>query len=151
MATAFATTALADPYQRQLHFLTMAEQELSLTHRLHLFLVENLHQGLTLKDLSCVIGYSEKYCSEWFAVHMGESFSGYIKRLRLERAALLLDSPRRLVDIAQRLGFQDQYAFSHFFKKATGVSPQIFRERGDRPLPHVRPFLRRPGLRRVPR
>lgn len=96
--------------------------------RMHYFLVANLHQGLTLKDLSRLIGYSEKYCSEWFVAQMGQSFSSYIKKLRVELAARLLHSDGRLAAIAERLGFQDQYAFSHFFKKATGLSPQAFRQ-----------------------
>lgn len=104
-------------------------EALRVQDRMHRFMVENLHRGLTLKDLSRVIGYSQKYCSEWFLVHMGESFSSYVKRLRLQRATRLLGLPTRLADIAETLGFQDQYAFSHFFKKATGVSPQGFRQR----------------------
>jgi AraC-like DNA-binding protein len=99
---------------------------------MHRFLVANLHQGLTLQDLSQVIGYSEKYCSEWFFARMGESFSSYVKRLRVERATSLLSSPQRLADIAEALGFQDQYAFSHFFKKATGISPQGYRQQTGR-------------------
>ena len=102
--------------------------EPSLQDRMHSFLAANLHRRVTLKDLSQFVGYSEKYCSEWFLARMGEPFSGYMKRLRLERATRLLSSPGRLADIAETLGFHDQYAFSHFFKKATGVSPHLFRQ-----------------------
>lgn len=101
----------------------------SLQELMHQLLVDNLHRGLTLKELSGFIGYSEKYCSEWFVAHMGRSFSSYVKQLRVERAISLLGSHRRLADIAEAVGFQDQYAFSHFFKKATGISPQGYRER----------------------
>jgi AraC-like DNA-binding protein len=101
----------------------------SLQELMHQLLVDNLHRGLTLKDLSSFIGYSEKYCSEWFLAHMGRSFSSYVKQLRVERATSLLGSQRRLADIAEAVGFQDQYAFSHFFKKATGISPQGYRDR----------------------
>jgi hypothetical protein len=40
----------------------------------------------------------------------------------------MLQCPGRLADIAEQLGFQDQYAFSHFFKKAMGLSPKTFRQ-----------------------
>jgi AraC-like DNA-binding protein len=100
----------------------------SLQQLMHQLLVQNLHRGLTLKELSQFVGYSEKYCSEWFVARMGRSFSRYVKELRLERATVMLQSRGRLADIADQLGFQDQYAFSHFFKKATGLSPKTFRE-----------------------
>lgn len=123
---------LAEPSEEP---IAAQEPALSLQERMHLFLVENLHHGLTLKDLSEFLGYSEKYCSEWFVARMGQSFSSYVKRLRVERATRLLGSSGRLADIAETLGFQDQYAFSHFFKKVTGLSPQAFRQRTSRALP----------------
>jgi hypothetical protein len=60
-------------------------------------LVRNLHRGL--KELSRFIGYSEKYCYEWFLARMG--------------GPLMLQSSGRLAEIAE---------------KATGLSPKTFRE-----------------------
>jgi AraC-like DNA-binding protein len=92
------------------------------------FVADTLHGGPTLKHLSQFLGYSEKYCSDLFQIHMGESFSHYVKRLRVERGKLLLSqSTRPIAVIAESLGFSDQFAFSHFFKKATGYSPTEFR------------------------
>lgn len=111
-----------------------------MTTTLHRFMVTNLHKGLTLKDLAGFLRYSEKYCSDFFLARMGEPFSRYLKRLRLEKAEQLLqESPATLSQIAEALGFHDQFAFSHFFKKATGSSPTRFRERhGKPPLPDSR-------------
>ncbi len=92
------------------------------------YLQTNLHHGPSLKDLSPMLGYSEKYCSEVFQSLMGESFSACMKRLRVERAAhLLRDTDTSQIAIAAQLGFSDQFAFSHFFKKAVGCSPTEFR------------------------
>lgn len=100
-----------------------------LAQQIEVFINTNLHKGLTLKELSKFLGYSEKYCSELFQVKMGEAFSTYLKRHRLEKAKVLLDEGSApLADIAESLGFQDQFAFSHFFKKATGYSPSKYRE-----------------------
>ncbi|MGH7229984.1 MAG: helix-turn-helix transcriptional regulator [Nitrospiraceae bacterium] len=97
--------------------------------RIHHFMMVNLPRGLTLKDLAKFLGYSEKYCSELFQMHMGQSFSIYLKRLRLEEAARLLEAGHlSLAQVAQRLGFSDQFAFSHFFKRALGYSPKQFRK-----------------------
>lgn len=90
----------------------------------------NLHQRPTLKDLAAFLGYSEKYCSEFFKAMMGEPFSQYGKRLRLEKAQrLLMEGQATLAVIAESLGFSDQFAFSHFFKRAIGYAPSQFRLR----------------------
>lgn len=92
------------------------------------FVNENLHRGMTLKVLASFLGYSEKYCSDLFCRMMGEPFSTYLRRQRVERArALLTTTAYPLAEIASALGFSDQFAFSHFFKRATGQSPMNIR------------------------
>lgn len=106
-----------------------ASSTLSLPDQIHEFMVTHLHKGLTLRELSEFLGYSEKYCSDFFILHMGEPFSVYLKGLRLQTAKLLLkNSEQNLTQIAQAIGFQDQFSFSHFFKKAAGLSPRQFRD-----------------------
>ena len=106
-----------------------ATSTVTLPDQIHEFMATRLHQGLTLKELSEFLGYSEKYCSDFFILHMGEPFSAYLKGLRLQTAKLLLrNSEQNLTEVAQAIGFQDQFSFSHFFKKAMGISPRQFRE-----------------------
>ncbi|MBX3304236.1 MAG: helix-turn-helix transcriptional regulator [Nitrospira sp.] len=101
------------------------------------FINHNLRKGLTLKLLATFLGYSEKYCSEVFRSVMGESFSRYLKRRRIEVAtALLRTTDSSLSEIALALGFSDQFAFSHFFKRSTGRSPRDVR--ADRARLHPR-------------
>lgn len=100
----------------------------ALSDQIHEFIMTRLHQGVTLKDVSQHFGYSQKYCSNVFRSHMGESFTLYVKRIRLQTAKRLLShSDRTIGDVAQTIGFQNQFSFSHFFKKETGVSPRRFR------------------------
>lgn len=94
------------------------------------FVRMNLQQGLTLKLLGEFLGYSEKYCSDLFRTTMGESFSEYVKRCRMETAIMLLTTTDRcMAEVAALTGFSDQFSFSHFFKRATGQSPTQFRAR----------------------
>ncbi|HMZ53750.1 MAG TPA: AraC family transcriptional regulator [Nitrospira sp.] len=96
----------------------------TLPTRIATFIRDNLHQGMSLKVLANFLGYSEKYCSDLFARIMGEPFSTYLRRYRVERGSTLLrSSGQTLAEIAASLGFSDQFAFSHFFKRATGQSP----------------------------
>lgn len=100
----------------------------TLSTQISAFVAANLHKGVTLKLLARFLGYSEKYCSDLFHATMGESFSAYLKRRRLETAVTLLTTTDRPVAaIAAATGFSDQFAFSHFFKRATGQSPMQFR------------------------
>lgn len=83
---------------------------------------------LTLKELSTLLGYSEKYTSEIFRKYMGFSFSEYLKQLHLAKATKLLnDQNLTIAQIAESVGFSDAFAFSHFFKRAIGCSPSEFR------------------------
>lgn len=99
-----------------------------LAGRIATFISSTLHQGPTLKTLAEWLGYSEKYCSELFRSVMGEPFSRYLARQRTEVAAnLLITTDHSIGEIAAALGFSDQFSFSHFFKRATGLSPRAFR------------------------
>lgn len=99
-----------------------------LSKQITMFMSSNLHKGLTLKLLAQFLGYSEKYCSDFFQSTMGESFSGYLKRRRTDTAAsLLMTTDKSVAEIAAALGFSDQFSFSHFFKRSTGRSPREFR------------------------
>lgn len=112
----------------------------SLSARIHEFMTANLHKGVTLKLLSQFLGYSEKYCSDLFQSTMGESFSAHLKRRRLETASVLLQTTEKgVAEIATAIGFCDQFAFSHFFKRATGQSPIQFRSERCRHTPKPRP------------
>ena len=119
---------------------TLTPDHCSLLHseglpkQITLFISSNLHKGLTLKLLAKFLGYSEKYCSDFFQSTMGESFSSYLKRRRTDTAtSLLTTTDKSVADIAAALGFSDQFSFSHFFKRSTGRSPREFRtDRGQR-------------------
>lgn len=56
-----------------------------------------------------------------------------IVRLKMARAAsLLLDHELLVKQVAQKVGFDDQYHFSKTFKRVYGLSPDSFRTRGSR-------------------
>lgn len=130
-----------DPFSIHKHPSAL-EAPPDIAQRVQEFIRNNLHEGLTLKDLARFLGYSDKYCSDLFKVLIGIPFSHYLKRLRLERAVgLLAESNATLSCIAEALGFSDQFAFSHFFKNAVGCSPQRFRSQC--PSRRLRPNLSR--------
>ncbi|MGC3975759.1 MAG: AraC family transcriptional regulator [Nitrospira sp.] len=96
--------------------------------RLRTFLSARVSERVTLKELSRLLGYSEKYASDVFRRYMGCPFSTHLKQLRLNKAtSMLLEERHTLTKIAESVGFSDAFAFSHFFKRAVGCSPTEYR------------------------
>lgn len=88
----------------------------------------HLEEPLSLSELAKRAGYSEYYLSRKFKKETGESVSEYIRRERLERAALLLRTTQEDAQkIAARLQFCSQSRFSENFKKQYGVTPGAYR------------------------
>jgi YesN/AraC family two-component response regulator len=94
------------------------------------FIRENFTRKISLREISRVAGLSAPYFSTIFKEEMGENFSSYINRLRVEKAAkLLLETDLSLSDISAACCFEDQSWFSKIFKAFTGISPGKYRSR----------------------
>jgi AraC-like DNA-binding protein/ligand-binding sensor protein len=92
------------------------------------YIRENYTGKIGLKDTAMVSGLSAPYFSSIFKEEMGENFSNYLNRLRIERAVSLLTGTNKpLNEIASICGFEDQSWFSKIFKKITGLSPAKYR------------------------
>ena len=84
---------------------------------------DNLGTKFTLDELSRAVGISRFHFARLFRESTGDSPMGYLLRLRIERAkVMLLQSDRRMSEIAVTLGFVDQSHFSRTFR-ITGISP----------------------------
>lgn len=67
---------------------------------------------------------------EVFTRSTGLTPLGYIHAQRARMAIdLLADRQLLLADIASRVGYGDEFHFSHRFKAETGLSPRAYRER----------------------
>ena len=92
---------------------------------------EHYTRKIKLEEISKAAGLSAPYFSAVFKEEMGENLSGYINRLRIEKAAtMLIETSHSMTQIATLSGFEDQSWFSKMFKKYTGVSPVKYRENG---------------------
>lgn len=108
-------------------------------------------QGLSIQDLARQEGLSTRYVQRLFEQH-GESFSDYVRRLRLERCRAELADPARgrenVGTIAQRWGFRDQAYFSRAFSAAYGQTPRDMRRVGTGGTDDARPLQRGKPLHR---
>lgn len=109
--------------------------------------------GFQTKSHSNISGFKkllESHVSQnktvsFYADHYGMSTHNFSKKVKLVfdkppskliKERLVLESKRRLhltfssiKQIANELGFKDEFYFSRFFKKEVGVSPKFFREK----------------------
>lgn len=60
------------------------------------------------------------------------SFNEYVTGLRINHAIRLLKEDKTIGEIADCIGYSDQYYFSRIFKKKTGLSPSEYREQQER-------------------
>jgi AraC-like DNA-binding protein len=89
----------------------------------------HLEKKINFTLISKEISYSQAYMVRLFKKHMGITPHEYILKRRLDTAQLLLKhSTLSIKEIAERLVFSDQYHFSNYFKKCSGVSPSQFRQ-----------------------
>jgi AraC family transcriptional regulator len=115
--------------------------------RVRAFVEDNLGRSVSLTDLAQVAGVSRFHFARQFRKRTGESPLGYVRRVRIERAKLLLRSSRpRIVDVALALGFADQSHFTRTFHAAVGLTPRSFARSHGRAISV--PSGGRPGGRR---
>ena len=72
---------------------------------------------------------SISYFSLIFKNHTGETFISYLTRIRVEKAKELLKcTDLKTYEIADRIGYADPHYFNLIFKKATGMTPTMYRK-----------------------
>ena len=92
-----------------------------------------MEADLSLVSLSGMLTVSPNHLSACIKKYTGETFTNILIRKRMEAAReLLVSSPLKIQEIAQRCGYIDQHYFSYCFKKYCGESPSTMRRRLDR-------------------
>lgn len=87
--------------------------------------------GLSLQRVAAGAHLSPSHFSVVFGRETGETFKGYLTRVRMERAReLLRTTPLPVTEVARRCGYPDPHYFSSAFKRVCGVSPRDFRDAG---------------------
>ena len=99
-----------------------------------LFIQNHLDEELPLERLARIAHFSPFHFHRIFKALIGEGVKEYVKRLRLERAAVLLKiTDRTVLQIALEAGYQAHEAFSRAFRDLFGITPSEFRA-GNNPL-----------------
>ncbi len=99
-------------------------------HRVLAYIDEHLEQPLDLNTLAEVAYFPPFHFHRLFSAWMGETFGDYLRRRRVEVAAMRLAAqPRtRILNIALSVGFGSAEAFTRAFNSRFGCSPTVWRE-----------------------
>ncbi|MFY0664670.1 MAG: AraC family transcriptional regulator [Natronospirillum sp.] len=99
-------------------------------HRVLEYIDTHLDQALDLNTLAEVANFSSFHFHRLFSAWMGETLGDYLRRRRVEVAALRLAAQpqTRVLNIALSVGFGSAEAFSRAFKRRFGCSPTTWRE-----------------------
>lgn len=92
------------------------------------YIEDNLHEDLGLEVVAQHFFYNASYFSILFKNHFSISFTDFLVKLRMQKArSLLLESDKRVADIAKQVGYKDIKYFNKVFKKTFLYSPEEFR------------------------
>ncbi len=93
------------------------------------FMYAHLGEPLTLERICDEFGLSKSYVNAIFLRSAQRAPMDFFTNLKIREACnALRSSDRYIYEIAQGLGYKDQYYFSRLFKKIVGVSPKEYRE-----------------------
>ncbi|MGV3601369.1 MAG: helix-turn-helix transcriptional regulator [Dyadobacter fermentans] len=111
----------------------ISQDDVEKLHQLRAFLDANFLSNLSLSQLSRECLLNEFKVKSGFKQLFGSSVFNYLKKIRMEHAAILLRDPARTVDeVADTLGYEHAQHFSTAFKNFTGTTPSSYRNgRGD--------------------
>lgn len=94
------------------------------------YMIDSLHETLTLDDLARHSSLSPVHYSYLFKKNTGYSPIHYFLRLKIQKACTYLDiSDYPINEIAELLGFKDPFYFSRLFHKIMGMSPSDYRKK----------------------
>ena len=89
----------------------------------------NPHIGWTLEKIAGNVGMSRAAFAKRFKELVGQPMFEYLTVLRVQRAKELLQETKLpLYEVASRVGYESDLAFSKTFKKHTGTTPTRFRK-----------------------
>ncbi|MCS7464134.1 response regulator [Paenibacillus doosanensis] len=105
----------------------LVDKAMQLVHR---------HKGadINLESVAAALSVHSVTLSRIFKQHTGENFVRYVVRHKMKQAERqLVESDKKVGEIAEEAGYADYRYFSQLFKQAYGLSPSEYRKR------HIRP------------
>jgi YesN/AraC family two-component response regulator len=106
-------------------------EEKKLSHNVYkavIYIRQHYNEPLSLEQIASEVNLNPEYLSRIFKDETGQTYSGYLSNIRMNKAEnLLLHSTEKVQKIAETVGYTNVSYFSTIFKKRYGVNPYEFR------------------------
>ena len=117
---------LAEIYEREKKDSTQ-EQNKFVTNVVR-YMYRHIYENITLDTISEDFKLSKSYLNAIFQKYTRHSPMDFFINLKMKEACKMLRSSEMYIyEIAQKLGYSDQYYFSRIFKKVVGMSPKEYK------------------------
>ena len=91
------------------------------------YVMTHYKERITLGQTAEALGISQGYLSTAFKKQTGESFTGFVSAVKIEKAKELIAGHQYMMyEISDMLGFDTPFYFSKVFKKIAGLSPKEY-------------------------
>lgn len=87
------------------------------------FIENHLMEDISLESVSSYFFLNPSYFSTMFKKEMNETFTSYVTRQKMQKAAELLHSDRKVWEITHLLGYEDAKHFRKLFKRYFHCTP----------------------------
>jgi two-component system response regulator YesN len=108
-------------YQLQLY----REGNKEVVHKIASLVDTRLNETISLQEIAERLYMNASYLSRLFKQEMGESFTSYVTKRKMEKAREWLVQGEKSTVVADRLGYNDDSYFTKVFRKYWGVSPSM--------------------------
>ncbi|PWU70318.1 response regulator transcription factor [Gracilibacillus dipsosauri] len=109
--------------------LTQPDHNDWLMDRAIAYIKEYFASDIKAQEVANVINISPNYFSSLFKQKTGKNFNEYVNGLRVEESKrLLMETPFKIHEIAEQVGYNEYKYFVEVFKKFVGMTPTKYRQ-----------------------
>lgn len=110
-------------------YLDLWDIDSSLSSHVSMYVTQNMDRSITVESIASYLSVNVTHIDRYFKLEHQCSTSDYIRKLKTNHSAWLLSNTGiPISEIALRVGYNDQSALNHSFKKQMGITPFKYRK-----------------------
>ena len=115
---------------RKIELPTISETSNQMIHQITEHVQHHFKEKLTLSMFAREYNYSLAHISHSFKKEIGMTFQEYVQSIRIQESCrLLMNTTKKISDIAALVGYTDIKFFNELFKRQMGKTPRQYRKK----------------------